>query len=80
MLPRVAFVRTDVSEERFAFIIRVTKTSELGTILAATGNRSTVKRAATVPPKLRFLQEPYGVTSQKTAFFIVTAVKTSDLT
>jgi hypothetical protein len=28
----------------------------------------------------RFLQEPHGVTSQKTPFFIVTAVKTSNLT
>jgi hypothetical protein len=27
-----------------------------------------------------FLQEPHSVTSQKTPFFIVTAVKTSDLT
>jgi hypothetical protein len=27
-----------------------------------------------------FLQKPHGVTSQMTAFFIVTAVKTSDLT
>jgi hypothetical protein len=26
------------------------------------------------------VQEPHGVTSQKTAFFIVTAVKTSNLT
>jgi hypothetical protein len=32
------------------------------------------------PPKRRFLQEPQGVTSQRTAFFIVTAVKTSYLT
>jgi hypothetical protein len=31
-------------------------------------------------PKRRFLQEPHGVTSQKTPFFIVTAVKTSNLT
>jgi hypothetical protein len=30
--------------------------------------------------KFQFLQEPYGVTSQKTSFFIVTAVKTSNLT
>jgi hypothetical protein len=30
-------------------------------------------------PKHRFLQEPYGVTSKKTTFFIVTAVKTSNL-
>jgi hypothetical protein len=28
----------------------------------------------------RFLQEPHGVTSQKTPFFIVTVVKTSNLT
>jgi hypothetical protein len=28
-----------------------------------------------VPPKCRFLQEPQGVTSPKTAFFIVSAVK-----
>jgi hypothetical protein len=33
-----------------------------------------------LPPKRRFLQEPHGVTSQKTPFFIVTAVKTSNLT
>jgi hypothetical protein len=32
------------------------------------------------PSKRKFLQEPHGVTSQKTAFFIVTAVKTSKLT
>jgi hypothetical protein len=31
-------------------------------------------------PKRRFLQEPDGVTSQKTAFFNVTAVETSNLT
>jgi hypothetical protein len=33
-----------------------------------------------VAPKRRFLQEPHGVTPQKTPFFIVTAVKTSNLT
>jgi hypothetical protein len=33
-----------------------------------------------IPTKRRFLQEPQGVTSQKTEFFIVTAVKTSNLT
>jgi hypothetical protein len=27
----------------------------------------------------RFLQDPHGLTSQKTPFFIVTAVKTSNL-
>jgi hypothetical protein len=33
-----------------------------------------------IPPKRRFLQEPYGVTSQKTQFFIISAVKISKLT
>jgi hypothetical protein len=33
-----------------------------------------------VPPKRWFLQEPQGVTSQKTPFFIVTAMETSNLT
>jgi hypothetical protein len=32
-----------------------------------------------VPLKFRFLKEPHGVTSQKTPFFIVTAVETSIL-
>jgi predicted RNA binding protein YcfA (HicA-like mRNA interferase family) len=32
-----------------------------------------------VPPKRRFAQDLHCVTSQKTAFFIVTAVKTSNL-
>jgi hypothetical protein len=35
-------------------------------------------KEAQVPPKRRFLQEPHGVTTQKTPFFIVTAVKTSN--
>jgi hypothetical protein len=34
MLRRVAVVRTDVSEELSAFIIRVTRIGELGTVLA----------------------------------------------
>jgi hypothetical protein len=41
MLRRVALVRTDVSEERIASIIRVEETSELGTTLAVTRIRST---------------------------------------
>jgi hypothetical protein len=36
-------------------------------------------KEALCSPKSRFLQEPHGVTSQKTPFFIVTAVKTSNL-
>jgi hypothetical protein len=40
MLRRVVFVRTDVTEERVASIIRVTRIGELGT-LAVSSNRST---------------------------------------
>jgi hypothetical protein len=55
MLRRVALVRTDVSKELSASFIKVTRIGELGTTLA-------------VPPKRLFLQEPQGVTSQKTPF------------
>jgi hypothetical protein len=33
-----------------------------------------------IPPKCWFSQEPHGVTSQKTAFFIVSTIKTSNPT
>jgi DNA-binding TFAR19-related protein (PDSD5 family) len=38
MLRRVALVRTDFLEELSASVIRVTKTGELGTVLAVTSN------------------------------------------
>jgi hypothetical protein len=41
---RVALVRTDDSEERIASIIGVTKFGEVGTTLAATTNRRTLRR------------------------------------
>jgi hypothetical protein len=41
MLRRVALVRTDVSEEHSASIIRVTRIGELGKALAVTSNRRT---------------------------------------
>jgi hypothetical protein len=44
MLRHVALVRTDVSEERSASIIRVTRIGELGTTLAVTSNRRTLRR------------------------------------
>jgi hypothetical protein len=81
MLRRVALVQTDVSEELSASFIRVTRIGELRTKLAVTRNRRTLRRRRRqVPPKRLFLQEPHGVTSQKTPFFLVTAVKTSNLT
>jgi hypothetical protein len=42
MLRRVALVRTDVSEERIAYIITVTRIGELETTLAVTRNLSTL--------------------------------------
>jgi hypothetical protein len=44
MLRFVVLVRTDVSEERIASIIRVNGIGELGTTLAVTGNRSRLRR------------------------------------
>jgi hypothetical protein len=63
MLRGVALVRTDVSDVISASFIRVTKIGELGTTLAVTSNA----RCEEIPS--RFLQEPHGVTSQKTPFF-----------
>jgi hypothetical protein len=86
MLRRVALVRTDVSEELSASIVRVTRIGVLGTALAVTNvvpSSSvlvTFTMEALSSSENRFLQEPYGVTSQKTPFFIVTAVKPSNLT
>jgi hypothetical protein len=44
MLHRVALVRTDVSEDLSATFIRVTRIGELGTTLAVTSNRRTLRR------------------------------------
>jgi hypothetical protein len=44
MLRRVALVRTDVSKELCASIIRVTRIGELRTTLAVTSNRRTIRR------------------------------------
>jgi hypothetical protein len=57
ILHRVALVKTDVLE-KLSVSIRVTRIDELGTTLALS---SSIRR---------FLQEPHGVTSQKTPFFL----------
>jgi hypothetical protein len=44
MVRRVALVRTEVSEERSASIIMVTRIGKLGTRLAVTSNRRTLQR------------------------------------
>jgi hypothetical protein len=64
-----ASCENDVSEERIASIIMVTRISELGTTLPVTRKRSMLRRSTA-----------HGVQSQKTTFFIVTAVKTSNRT
>jgi hypothetical protein len=66
----MAFVRTDVSEALSPSFTRVTRIGELETTIAVTSNRSRLRRNT----------KPHGATSQKTPFFIVTAVKTSKLT
>jgi hypothetical protein len=47
MLRRVALVITDVSEELSVSIIRVTRIGELGTTVAVTSNRRTLRRNTT---------------------------------
>jgi hypothetical protein len=47
MLRRVHLVRTDVSEELNASFIRVTRIGELGTTVAVTSNRRTLRRNTT---------------------------------
>jgi hypothetical protein len=44
MLRRVALVRTDVSKELRASFSRVTRIGDLGTTLAVTSNRRTLRR------------------------------------
>jgi hypothetical protein len=44
MFLSVAVVRTDFSEERIASIIRVAKIDEVGTTVALTSNRRTLRR------------------------------------
>jgi hypothetical protein len=44
ILRSVDLVRTDVSEERSASFIRVTRINELGTTLVVTSNRHTLRR------------------------------------
>jgi hypothetical protein len=74
MLCRVALVKADVSQECVGSIIRVTRIGEIGTTSLLVANvacisliLSTLMKEVIVPPKCVLLQEPRGVTSQKTA-------------
>jgi hypothetical protein len=55
MLSRVVLVRTEVSEECIATIIRVSRIGELGTTLAVTSNRNTLRRNIVVPSSLNLV-------------------------
>jgi hypothetical protein len=44
MLRRVAVIRTDVSKELKTSVIKVTRIGELGTTIAVTNNRLTLRR------------------------------------
>jgi hypothetical protein len=63
----VALAGADVSKERIASIIKMTRSGELGTKLAVTSKRSTLHIT------------PQAVTFQNKAFFIVTAVKNAEI-
>jgi hypothetical protein len=71
MLRSVGLVRTDVSEELTATIIRLTRIGELGTTLAPAAEKLIFSETLV-------LQEPHGVTSQKTAFFKLFFIKYSE--
>jgi hypothetical protein len=77
----MSLVTTDVSEERISTVTRMKRISEIGiafvpglmTLLA-------LMMEAIRSSESSVLTEPHSVTFQKTTFFIVTAVKTSNLT
>jgi hypothetical protein len=92
----VCILWTDVSEERITSIFRVEKSTcknqceQVAANWVKSKNENQHEQVAAdsvksrwrryVPLKRRFTQDRHGTTSQKTAFFIVTAMKTSNLT
>jgi hypothetical protein len=75
-------VRTNISEEHIASIIRATR---FGKPVTANVVRSSAVLVTLMMDAIRssdtsVLKQSHGVASQKTAFFIVTAVKISNLT
>jgi hypothetical protein len=73
----VTLVISDVSEDSIASINKMIRIRDLGTTLALTTKLAIVN----VPLKCMLSQEPHCITFQnKKAFFMVTAVKTSNLT
>jgi hypothetical protein len=81
---RIDLVWTDASEERIASIFRIEKSAAVSIHLLTLVPSSRIflfwRWRRYLPPELRFTEDLHGATSQKTAFFIVTAVKISKLT
>jgi hypothetical protein len=81
MFHRVNLVRTDVSEERSASIIKVTRIGELGTKLAITSNRRLLQRKLLVtvnvvliwPIILILMME--ALRSSETSFLTITTLR-----
>jgi hypothetical protein len=70
ILRRAALVRTDVSEERCASIIRVARIGELGTMLRITSNLCTLRINTTLLLRNVCSYRRHCVTSQNTEFSI----------
>jgi hypothetical protein len=80
MLRSVALVRTDDSEERSASIIKVTRICELGTTLAVTSNRRSLRRS-TLPSEVHKFSHLFGIKiNQWKEFVIVPIYKKSSQT
>jgi hypothetical protein len=81
MLRRVALVITDVWDKLSLSFCISSQRALLVTanVVPSSPILDTLMMDALSSPKHRFLQKAHGVTSQKTAFFIATAMKTSNL-
>jgi hypothetical protein len=83
MLRRVALVITDVSEEPSASFIRMTRIGELGTTLAATSNRRTLRRSTKWERKLEWNSElwiPLGYGEGRIVAWFVNGPRQSEVT
>jgi hypothetical protein len=77
VLRRVALVITDVSEERSASFVSVTRNNELGTTLAVTSNRRKLRRNTNLLTPSVVPSSPFPVTLMKEALsFSETSVLT----
>jgi hypothetical protein len=80
MLCHVDLVRTAVSEERISSLLSVLRLLVTASVVPSSQIIVTLMMEAIHFSKTSALKKPHGVTSQKTIIFMVTAVKTSNLT